>query len=151
LEDVGGGHLVHDLGAAAARHVGLLDQEAVHGRGREPLVPEGERKVLELEEVLGEGARGLRARALAAVHVDGQAQHQPADAAPLDEREQGLGVLGEALAPADRLQGRGDREARVGEGEPDGLGPQIEAHQPRLGRQGFGQAQEGKDRHGRGA
>ena len=43
-------------------------------------------------EIAGEGARRLRARAFAAVHVDRQAEHE-ADAAPLrGQRQQTLGV-----------------------------------------------------------
>ena len=52
----------------------------------------------QLREVAGEGAGRLRARTLAAVHVDRQAEHE-ADRAPLRrEREQSFGVGGEGLA-----------------------------------------------------
>src|SRR3546814_293100 len=40
LQDVGGRHLVDDLGTALAGHVGLADQEALDRGGGEPLVPE---------------------------------------------------------------------------------------------------------------
>src|SRR3546814_16397395 len=76
LQDVGGRHLVDDLGTALAGHVGLADQDALDRGGGEPLVPErdGLRAAGLLAEIAGALAPRLAPRPFAAVHV-----HRPAD------------------------------------------------------------------------
>src|SRR5262252_7369437 len=59
--------LVDHPGASGAADV-VGDQLALDGGGRQPLVPEPNRKVGETREIAGEGAGRLGARALAAVH-----------------------------------------------------------------------------------
>src|SRR5262245_22153030 len=71
LEDVGGRVLINHPSTAGARHIGR-DQLALDRGGGQPLVPERDRKLGQPREVAGEGAGRLRARALAAVHVDGE-------------------------------------------------------------------------------
>ena len=83
--------MVDHLGATLARGI-RLEQRALGGDGREPLVPEGDRQVGQPREVAGEGAGRLRPRPLAAVHVARQPEHQPADPPRRGEREQRGGV-----------------------------------------------------------
>ena len=52
------------------------DQVALDRGGGQPLVPERDRKLGQAREVAREGAGRLRARPLAAVHVDRQAEHE---------------------------------------------------------------------------
>src|SRR5260221_1413859 len=66
LQDIGGGNLVDDLGAALARKVGL-DHLTLDGGGGEALVPESDGPVHMLEQVLGELAHALGTPALVAV------------------------------------------------------------------------------------
>ena len=75
LQDIGGGMLVDHRGALGAAGVGG-EQFALDRRGGQALVPEPDRQAAQPGEIAGEGAGRLGARAFAAVHVDGQAQHQ---------------------------------------------------------------------------
>src|SRR5471030_2132123 len=77
LQNVGGGHLVDEHGAALARGVGL-DQRARYRRGRKTFVPKGDRESRHRREVLDEGAGRLRARAFGAVHIPRQADDEGA-------------------------------------------------------------------------
>src|SRR5690606_23151618 len=97
LENVSGCHLVDDLAAALAGQVGLADEEALDGGGREALVPERDRlgEAGLLDEVAGELAHRLAARPLAAVHVHRQADDQPADPVVPAERREACGVVAE--------------------------------------------------------
>ena len=85
-------------------------------------------------EVAEEGARRLGARTLGAVHVDRQAEDEPADFLARAEREERLGVLGEFRA-ADGVERRGDLQPRIGERDADRLGAEVEPGEPRAGRQ----------------
>src|SRR5439155_17702881 len=69
LQNVGGSVLVDDGGALPSAGVGG-DQFALDRGGREPLVPERDRQLGDAREIAREGARGLGARALAAIHVE---------------------------------------------------------------------------------
>ena len=62
--------------------------DALGGRRRQPLVPEQDGQRREPAEVAREGARGLGARALRAVEVDGQPDHEAADAVLLRQLQQ---------------------------------------------------------------
>ncbi len=108
LQDEGGGRRVDLFRALLARQVGF-EHGALGGGGGKPLVPEHDREVGQRREVAEEGARRLRARPLGAVHVDRQAEDQPADLLLRAERQQRLRVLAE-LRAADRVERRGDPE-----------------------------------------
>ena len=97
LQDEDRGVLVDHLGALGAADV-HADQLALDRRGREPLVPEADRKRGEVGQIARKGAGRLRARALAAVHVDGQAEHEADDLAFGCDGEQPGRVLLERLA-----------------------------------------------------
>jgi len=127
LQDVRRGHLVDDFGAALARGI-RFEQRARHGGRRKPFVPEHDRHVVQRDEVAGEGARGLRRRSLASVHVQRQADDQSADAVRLDETMK-LRRIRRELAALQRLERRGDGQKRVGERKPDGLLAEIESDQ----------------------
>src|SRR3546814_18418009 len=75
LQDVGGRHLVDDLGTALAGHVGLADPEALDRAGGEALAPEraGLREAGLLDEIAGELAHRPAARPFPAVPFDRQA------------------------------------------------------------------------------
>ena len=119
--------------AALARGVGL-DQMALDGGGREPLVPEGDRHRDMGREIAREGARRLRARAFRAIEIEGEAYDEGADLVRADRVLDGLHVGGE-LDAADRVVRRGDRARHVGQRKPDRLGADVEAEQPRIARE----------------
>ena len=85
-------------------------------------------KIGELGEIAGEGAGRLRARALAAVHVDGQAEHEADGVALGGDREQARGVGLEGLA-LDGLDAGREPAVGIGHRDPDGLGAEIEPDQ----------------------
>ena len=68
LQNIPRCHLINHLGAAFAGGI-CLQQGAFGGDGGQPLVPIGDRQFGQAREVAGEGAGGLGARALGAVHV----------------------------------------------------------------------------------
>ena len=125
MQDVGGGHLVDDLGPPLAAGVGG-EQRARDGDGGQPLVPESHGHVHAGLEVARELAHRPAARPLAAVHVEGQAEHHAADSLAVDDPAQRLGVPGE-LPPPQRPQGRGDGEGDVGQRQAQGLRPHVDA------------------------
>ena len=109
LENEGGGMLIdHRLALGAAR-VGL-DQRALDRGRRQPLVPERDRQFGQLRKVAGEGARRLRARSFAAVHIDRQAEHETDGVAFGGKFENARGVEMKALPRngLDRSRRRGD-------------------------------------------
>jgi hypothetical protein len=75
LQDEDGGVLVDDFGTPHAADV-FGDQLALDCRGRQPLVPQPDRQRGQPGQIAGEGAGRLRPGALAAVHVDRQAEHE---------------------------------------------------------------------------
>src|SRR5271155_5609807 len=127
LQDVGGGDAVDDFGAALAGHVGG-DYLALARGGRQPLVPQRHRQIAERHEIAGELARRLGARAVAAGQGERQADHEPADAVRVDQREEPRHVIAKA-PPADGFERARDDEAGVGEGEADRFGADIEPDQ----------------------
>ena len=134
LEDVGGGHLVDQLGAAGAAGVGV-DQGAGHGLGRPALVPEQDRQAERLE-VAGEGADRLGARRFAAVEVERQADDEPARLLLGDQRLERVEVPAEFGAPDQGGRGR-DRPLRVAQRRADRLRADVEPEQPpALGQRG---------------
>ena len=84
LQDEDRGVFVDHLRAAGAAHV-HADQFALDRGGGQPLVPQRDGEIGEFGKIAGEGAGGLRARSLAGVHVDGQAEHE-ADGVALARR-----------------------------------------------------------------
>jgi hypothetical protein len=128
LQDPGGGHLVDDLGAPLAVDVVLFDQHPGHGRRRQALVPEGDRQVrLQAQQVAAQGAVGLAADALGAVHVHRQADDDAGGLAAAHQLEQHLGVLAE-LGLLDQGQRAGDGQGDVGHGHADGLLARVQTH-----------------------
>ena len=113
-------------------------QRPLGGDGREPLVPEGDRQLGEAGEVAGEGAGRLRPRALAAVHVLRQPEHQPADRPRFGEPEERGGV-GAEPGPADGLERRGDAAPGVGDRDPDRPRAEVEPDQRPARRQRRGE------------
>ena len=103
-----------------------------------------------LGEIAREGARRLRARALRSVHVERQAEHE-ADRAPLRrERQDPVGIDGEGLARDGFDAGR-EPAVRIGGGDADRLGAEVEPDQGAARRQmrrGFFQRQD-QGRHWR--
>ena len=89
-------------------------------------------------EVAGEGPCFLAARALGAVHVARQAQHDALDLAIGDDLVQPVGIQSEFLAP-DRLQRGRDGAHAVGHGNADGLLSEIQPDQRPEGGAGGGE------------
>ena len=146
LEDVGGGGGVDALGALFARQVGLYHAPR-HGDGGEALVPERNGAFDARVEIGGELARRLAGRALAAVHVDGQAEHEACGVlAPIESFED-LRVFRELRAPDGFSRAR-DGSACVGERHADGFRAQVEADQRARRGQLGGKLGHVADRHG---
>ena len=106
-------------------------------------------KIGEAGKVAGKGAGRLRARSLAAVHVDGQAEHEADRIAFARERQQPRRIGLERLA-LDRLDAGREPAVGIGNGDADGLGAEIEADQRaalRPVRGGFDQ-RKNEGRHG---
>ena len=106
--------MLFDLAPGAA-HV-HADQFAFDRRGGKPLVPQANREIGEFREIAREGAGGLRARSLAGVHVDGQAEHEADGAALGGDGEQPRRVRRERLAldgPDPGRRRRRDRKSVV--------------------------------------
>ena len=82
----------------------------------------------QLREIAGERPGRLRARAFAAVHVDGQPEHEADDVALSGEREQPRRIGLERLA-RDGLDAGREPAIGIGDGDADGLGAEIEADQ----------------------
>ena len=105
-------------------------------------------KIGQAGEIAGKGAGRLRARTLAAVHVDRQAEHEADGLAFARDREQPRRIRLERLA-LDGLDAGREPAVRIGHGDADGLGAEIEADQrAALGpvRGGFDQRQD-RSRH----
>ena len=127
LQDEHRGVLVDHFGALGAADV-HADQFALDRRGRKPLVPQSDGQIGEGGKVAGKGAGRLRARSLAAVHVDGQAEHEAHRIAFGRERQQPRRVGLERLA-LDCLDAGREPAVGIGNGNADGLGAEIEADQ----------------------
>ena len=87
LQDVSRRMLVDDRGALLAADIGGNEITLDRGGGK-PLVPQRDRQRGQPREIAREGAGRLRARALAAVHVDGQAEHETGSVAFGGKRQQ---------------------------------------------------------------
>ena len=85
-------------------------------------------KLGEPGKIAREGAGRLRARSLAAIHVDRQAEHETRGGALGGDGEQARGVGLERLA-LDGLDPGRKPAVGVGHRDPDGLGAEIEADQ----------------------
>ena len=85
-------------------------------------------KIGEFGKISRESAGRLRARALAAVHVDGQAEHEAGGIALTRDDEQPRSVGGEILARNGFNSGR-QPAIGVGYRHADGLGAEIEPDQ----------------------
>ena len=70
----------------------------------------------------------MRPRAFAAVHVDGQPEHEARGLALRGQRQQPGGVGGKTAA-RDGLDARCDPSVRVARGDADGLGAEVEPDQ----------------------
>src|SRR3546814_3288540 len=79
----------------------------------------------ERREIAGEGAHRLGARAVAAVHVEGQADDEADDGLRGDELAQRVEIGGEFPAE-DRLVGGREAPPRVAQRDADGLGADVE-------------------------
>ena len=144
LQDEDRGMLVDHLGASGAADV-HADQFALDGSGREPLVPQRDGEAGEVGKIAGKGAGRLRARPLAAVHVDGQAEHEADRIAFARDRQQPRRIGLEGLA-LDGLDAGREPAIGIGHGDADGLGAEIEADQgAAFGpvRHGFDQGKDG--------
>ena len=119
--------LVDHFGAAGAAHV-HADQLALDGGGGEPLVPQRDRKIGQPGKVAGEGAGGLRARSLAGIHVDGQAEHEADGVALGGDGDDAGRVRLEGLA-LDGLDPGGEPPIGIGHGDANGLGAEVEPDQ----------------------
>ena len=123
---VAGGEPGLVIGATVAAEIGF-DHHPGDCRGRQALVPEGNRQVDFGCKIAGKGARRLNSRALGSVHVERQAQDDGDHLVLPDEFDNALGVLGE-LGALDGFE-RGGRIAHaVRNGDADCLGPKIETH-----------------------
>ena len=129
LKDVDGGVLVDHLLALGAADIDV-DQRALDCGGREPLVPERDRQLGLLREIAREGACRLGARALAAVHVDGQAEHE-AGRAPLGGEDKYAGGIDTEFFADDGFDRRRHAPVRIARSDADGFGTEIEADQAR--------------------
>src|SRR6266545_3074978 len=146
LENVRGGVLIDDPGTAGARHI-RGDQLALDRGGGEPFVPEGDWKLGEPRKVACKGARGLRARTLAAVHVDGKPEHE-GDRLPFrGKRKQPCRIGGERLARDGFDAGR-EPPVGIAGSNPDRLGAEIEPDQRAAGGQMRRRLGQGKDQCG---
>ena len=80
MQNIGGGGLVHDLSAALAGHVRLLDQHTLNRRSRKPFVMKSERHVISCKKVGCELPNRLTRPALTAVHIEWQSDDETTDA-----------------------------------------------------------------------
>ena len=128
LQDIGRRHPIDDLGAAFSCHV-VRDHLAGNRRGGQPLVPQRDRHVAQRQHVARELANRLRARRVAAGHRERQSDHQPADAMPVDQREQRRRIVAKP-APADGFERAADNQPGVAERGPDRLRAHVKPEQP---------------------
>src|SRR5262249_4324913 len=133
LQDEGGSVLIDHGSTLPAADVGG-NQFPLHRDGRKPLIPQSNRQFGELGEIAGEGAGRLRARALAAIHIDWQAKHESDGGAFTRKLEHALRVGGEALS-CDGLHARCELSIGIAGGNADRLGAEIEADERPTGGQ----------------
>ena len=139
LQDEDRGVFVDHLGAARAADV-HADQFALDRGGGEPLVPQRNGEFGEFGEIARECPGRLRARPLAGVHVDGQAEHE-ADRVALGGNGDQFRRIGLERGALDGLHAGRQPAIGVGDRNPDGLGAEIEADQ----RAAFGPVRGGID------
>ena len=143
LDTEGGGVLVNHGCALFAADVGR-DQFAFDRNRREPLIPESDRQFGEFGEIASERARRLRTRALAAIHIDRQAEHESDGGAFGGKDEHALRVGGESPA-RDGLDARCKFSIGITGGNADGLGAEIKPDEGPAGgqvRDGFNEGQD---------
>ncbi len=131
MQNVGGGHLVHDFAAPLTARV-RLKQRAGDSGCRESLIPEGDGERAERGEIAHEGPGRLHARPFGIVHVDGEPDDQTADIMAGDDREQLLDIRLE-LDAANGFERRGDRERDVAKSKADRFGAEVESEQTLAG------------------
>src|SRR5256884_4607063 len=119
--------------AAGASDIGR-DQLALDRRGGQPLVPECDRKLGQPREIACKGARRLRARTLAAVHIDGKAEHEGGGLPLGGKGEEARGIGGERLAGDGFDRGR-ESPVGIARRDADRLGAEVEADQRAAGGQ----------------
>src|SRR4051794_30624207 len=124
LQDMRRSQRIDLLGAPGAADVGLDHRSLYRLRGP-ALIPQEEGQI-ERREVAGKGADRLRARAVASVHAERQADDQPGDVLALDESAQRFEILGE-LDPPDGFGGTREMPPGVADGEADGLGADVQS------------------------
>src|SRR5439155_14028729 len=146
LENESGSVLIDDFGAAGARHI-RRDQLALDCGGGQPLVPKRDRKIGQPREIAGKGARRLRTRPFAAVHVDGQAENEGDRLSLGGQREQARCVGGKIPA-RDSLDGRREPPVGIACRHANRLAAEIKPDQGAASRQMRGRLGQGKDQCG---
>ena len=124
LKDVRRSESVDLLGAPGAADVGF-DHRPFDRLGRPALVPQQDGK-FERREVARKGADRLRSRAVAAVHVERQADDHADYALRIDDSPEAREVLGE-LGAANGLERSGEMPSGIADRDADGLCADIEA------------------------
>ena len=115
----------------ASASISVRVTAAVESRSSHIRIGSGERAA----KLRANAPRRLRRRPVAAVHVERQADDQPADILPGDDRLQ-LDRIRRELAALERLHRRRHGQQRVRQREPDRLLAEIEAEQAVAGREG---------------
>src|SRR5262249_35458971 len=96
--------------------------------GGQALVPERDRKLGQPREIACKGARRLRARTFAAVHIDGKSEHEGGGLPFGGKCEQARGIGGERLARDGLDRGR-EPPVGIARRDADRLGAEVEADQ----------------------
>jgi hypothetical protein len=125
VEDQHGGHLVHDGGAAADTHVGFA-QEAVSLRRGEALVPEVNGELEVAMEFLGKNGGLFGLNALGAAHAKRKSDNKLGNFILINDALES-GQVGALIFSANGSETLGGDAERIGDGESDGLGTDVEA------------------------
>ena len=124
LQNMRRGKGVDLLGALGPADVGL-DHRPLDRLRRPALVPEQDRK-LKRSKIASEGADGLGPRAIAAVHVERQADDQADDCFAFERNSAGCSEVGGELGPADCFGRPGKAPARIADRQADRLRSDVE-------------------------
>jgi hypothetical protein len=127
LQDESGGVLIDHSGALGAADIGC-DQFAFNRNGREPFVPQCDRQLSQFCKIARKGARGLRTRPFAAVHIERQAEHNSGSRSLGRECKHAPCVGSEGCA-SDCLDARREFSIRIARSDADRLGSEIKANE----------------------
>jgi len=110
--------------ALGAAHI-LTDHRRFRALGRPAFIPKQQRQRKGFICIAGKGAAGLCARALAAIHIAGQAKHQPLDRAFANQVAQSVAVAA-PFAALDGFAIGGKAPARIAKCSADRLCAKVQ-------------------------